>query len=124
MKRPSPKVWKQTDLALLIGLRALGNDFEFIADRLDCTTAEARGMMAAARGQLRSDLWVEHLLSTSDHEARDETDRVKPGAGVLRKFRVSPHLDLIRAAETADITARLMGDPEPGRGINPSSKEI
>lgn len=120
--KQSPKNWTLAAMAQLIGLRALGQDYEFIADRLDCTESEARGMLQAVRGHLKAGLWVEDLLTDSDHRVIEERDLINRSAGTGRKYRVK--LSCVHAAKPQrNVTAELMGDPQPGR-VNPPMKEL
>ncbi|WP_417691524.1 hypothetical protein [Roseibium sp.] len=111
---PGPKTWNQTDLALLIGLHALGKSFREIGERLNCSGGEAQGMIEGWRGLRRVGLPAERLLSHRDHAPIQEHDIVDPTAGRMRKFRVSPHVDLIASSIPQNITAALMGDPQMG----------
>lgn len=112
MKKIRIKNWSLEDLAKLIGLRALGMDFDFIADRLGCSKGEAKGMLKAARGHLKAGLWVDDLLAEPEpeHRAIDETDRIDRSAGGRRKFRVK-RTSAVSHVPIRDVTAELMGDP-------------
>jgi len=110
MRKIRIKNWSLQDLAMLIGLRALGMDYDFIADRLECSRGEARGMLQAARGHLQSGQWVDDLLADPDHRAIDESDRVDRHAGGQRQFRVK-RVSAVSHVPVRDVTAELMGDP-------------
>lgn len=121
MKRPV-KIWTQHRLAKLIGLRVLGKDFDYIAKHLDCSVGEAKGMMKAAREMLRCDRWMAEFLTDEDHRRIEERDVVQPKAAVLRPVRIVADVPLHRPP--ADVTAQLMGDPDPDRRTRIASQEV
>lgn len=119
--KPQVKNWTLADLAMAIGLRALGQEYDFIADRLNCTVSEARGVVLAARNHLKSGIWVEDLIADTDHRVIDESDRIDRSAGGPRKFRVN-RASLRAPQPSPNATADLMGDPSPGKGAQPRFK--
>ncbi|WP_153769252.1 hypothetical protein [Labrenzia sp. CE80] len=121
------KSWTETDLALLIGLHAMGKDFELIARKLNCTRGEAIGMIESWRAVRKLGQGPANLLRRRTAAPIEETDRIDPMAGGAigsRRYRATTPDFEIRASIGPDVTAQLMGDPDPGRRARTRSREV
>ncbi|MBO0346017.1 hypothetical protein J0X15_12355 [Roseibium sp. CAU 1637] len=121
------KSWTEIDLALLIGLYAMGKDFEFIARKLNCTRGEAMGMIESWRAVRKLGQGPASLLRRRMAAPIEETDQIDPMAGGAigsRRYRAKSSASNIRASIGPDVTAQLMGDPDPDRRARIASKEV
>lgn len=108
--------WTQDEAALVIGLRAMGEDPIDIADRMRTTRAEILILLKRIRPLLVSGSWIGELLVPVPAARADAPDRRTTRPEVLRPYAVRSDIDeLAELAAARDITALLMGDPEPGR---------
>lgn len=112
--------WPYTEIALLIGLRAMGEDYDAIARVLKRERADVIACMRTARRYLREETWIAGFLD-------DIPDDEGPGGKALRRalvaprrYSIVPDLDDMIAAERQARKVRpapdwLPGDPPPGR---------
>jgi len=121
------KSWTETDLALLIGLHAMGKDFELIAHKLNCTRGEAIGMIESWRAVRKLGQGPSTLLRRRTAAPVEETDRIDPEAGRAigsSRYRATTPVSHIRVSAGPDVTAQLMGDPDPDRRARIASLEV
>lgn len=108
--------WTQDEAALVIGLRAMGEDPIDIADRMRTTRTEILILLKRIRPLLVSGSWIGELLVPLPAARADAPDRRTTRPEVLRPYAVRSDIDeLAELAAARDITALLMGDPAPGR---------
>lgn len=106
--------WTIRELALLIGMRALGEPYEAIAAMLARSPADVTATLRTARCLLRAEEWIEPLLVANSVDRTRYPEQRVP-AVPARQYRISPHVDQIAALAKRNPTSSLMGDPDPGR---------
>ncbi|MBO9421738.1 hypothetical protein J7481_19680 [Labrenzia sp. R4_2] len=99
--------WTLHEFALLIGLQALGEEPDYIADALRRPFPEVMETWHTLRSQLRGNL--EFVEAVRDEPPAAEPKPVKRQLP-KRKFRVVPFLNKATVTNR-DVTAELMGDP-------------
>ncbi|MBA5777446.1 hypothetical protein H2509_13390 [Stappia sp. F7233] len=119
--------WSYDDIARAVGFRTLGEKDWWIAERLgrkihDVSRTIDKALVLEATEDLPPSPAPPSPASppatpspapvTASPRRHQET--VRPRV-VFRKYRVSPHLDLILAAEAGQRNSGMLGDPGPGR---------
>jgi len=122
--------WSKRDLALVLGLRALGDDYDKIAYRLNRDIDDVRSVVVKARCLFRAEGWLCKLLDRHDNSNKLPADPPQIKVWLPRKFRVVPVALQVRPPSSNELTAHLMGDPPPGRSAldhlnrQPTAKEM
>ncbi|MCY1705212.1 hypothetical protein [Pannonibacter sp. SL95] len=106
--------WTMQELAMLIGMRALGENYEAIASTLARSEADVATTLRTARCLIRAEEWIEPLLTVNSVDRTRYPER-RAAAVPARQYRVSPHVDQIAELAERNPTASLMGDPQPDR---------
>lgn len=108
--------WTYGELALAVGMRALGEDAETIGGMLGRDPRSVTSVLAFARGLLSKEGWPALLLRNQEAieqrlrcERPDDPDRIEPF--VKRPIHEPPVLPPVR--RPGDVTASLLGDPTP-----------
>lgn len=107
--------WSKRDLAMVLGLRALGDDYDKIAGRLDREVEDVRSVVFKARCLCLTEGWLCKLLDRQDDRQNLPVDLPQTKAWLPRKFTVSPVAVRQGRPTSLELTANLMGDPLPGR---------
>ncbi|WP_319774448.1 hypothetical protein [Breoghania sp.] len=116
MKSINKHGWTYGELALAVGMRALGEDPETIAGMLNRERIEVIRVLAVARGLIVTEGWPALLLRDQAEIERclrrvrpNVAERVEPFQ--VRNFSVAK---IINPPEHGpDVTARRLGDPTP-----------
>ncbi|PTW61396.1 hypothetical protein C8N35_102105 [Breoghania corrubedonensis] len=116
MKSINKQGWTYGELALAVGMRALGEDAETIGGMLNREPKTVTQALAFARGLLAKEGWPALLLRNQDalerrlrNDRPDDPDRVEP----FRPRRAHPAPVITRPDHARDVTAERLGDPTP-----------
>ncbi|WP_306148930.1 MULTISPECIES: hypothetical protein [unclassified Roseibium] len=107
--------WSKRDLALVLGFRALGDDYDKIACQLNREEEDVRSVVFKARCLYLTESWLCKLLDRQDDRQNLPVDLPQTKTWLPRKFTVSPVAVRERQPTSSELTASLMGDPLPGR---------
>lgn len=114
--------WSKRDLALVLGFRALGDDYDRIACRLNREEEDVRSVVFKARCLCLTEGWLCKLLDRQDDRQNLTVDPPQTKTWLPRKFTVSPVAVRERRPTSSELTASLMGDPLPGRSALDKAK--
>lgn len=108
--------WTYTELALAIGLRAMGEDYNDIGMRLDRIPDDVARTLHKARNLLRAENWIEPLLADT-RTARANLPEKRAVRVQFPAYRVKRNVPRLAAefGGRRDLTGYLMGDPAPER---------
>lgn len=107
--------WSKRELALVLGLRTLGDDYDKIAYRLNREVEDVRSVVFKARCLCLTEGWLCKLLDRHDNRQNLPVDLPQTKTWLPRKFTVNPVAVRDGRPSSAELTAGLMGDPSPGR---------
>lgn len=108
--------WTYEELAIAIGMRALGEDHEAIAAMLIRRPEDVTKTLQLARGLLAADGWPAGLIRQQEEierllrRERPEGDRIAP----FQKRTKKP-MPVLPYRPPADQTAVIAGDPSPAQ---------
>lgn len=107
--------WSKRELALVLGLRALGDDYADIAALLNRDFEDVRSVVFKARSLCLTEGWLCDLLDRLDTRQGLAVDLPQTKSWLPRRYTAVPVVVPSPRPSAAALTAALMGDPAPGR---------